>query len=271
MILYNNLIPISLTVTLEVVRFIQALFINWDSDMYHEESDTPAMARTSNLNEELGQVRYIFSDKTGTLTRNVMEFKGCTVGGKVYPPELLFEGRNELIENLVGEDPTSHDIRDFLILLSVCHTVIPDYTNGPDVIYHAASPDERALVYGARNLGYVFETRTPNYVDIKALGTMERYEILNVLEFTSTRKRMSVIVRAPDGKIRLYCKGADSVIYERLVGNATEEAEAIRKLTQDHLEEFATKGLRTLCCAVTDISPQAYEVGYSNRINFLYI
>lgn len=52
--------------------------------MYHADSDTPAMARTSNLNEELGQVKYIFSDKTGTLTRNVMEFKRCTVGKDVY-------------------------------------------------------------------------------------------------------------------------------------------------------------------------------------------
>lgn len=52
--------------------------------MYHKETDTPAMARTSNLNEELGQVKYVFSDKTGTLTRNVMEFKRCTVGYDIY-------------------------------------------------------------------------------------------------------------------------------------------------------------------------------------------
>lgn len=150
-------------------------------------------------------MRYIFSDKTGTLTRNIMEFKACTVGGKIYHPDSLFDGKNELIDNLLNKDPTAGDIRDFMILLSVCHTVIPDYTTG-DVIYHAASPDERALVSGARHLGYVFETRTPNYVVIKALDQEEKYEILNVLEFTSTRKRMSVIVRASDGKIRLYCK-----------------------------------------------------------------
>lgn len=83
-ILFNNLIPISLQVTLEVVRYIQATFINMDIEMYHAASDTPAMARTSNLNEELGMVKYIFSDKTGTLTRNVMEFKRCTIAGILY-------------------------------------------------------------------------------------------------------------------------------------------------------------------------------------------
>lgn len=55
-----------------------------DVQMYHAESDTPAMARTSNLNEELGQVKYIFSDKTGTLTRNIMEFKKLAVGAEIY-------------------------------------------------------------------------------------------------------------------------------------------------------------------------------------------
>lgn len=59
MILYNNLIPISLQVTLEMVRFIQATFINMDIDMYHTQTNTPAMARTSNLNEELGMVNII--------------------------------------------------------------------------------------------------------------------------------------------------------------------------------------------------------------------
>lgn len=84
MILFNNLIPISLQVTLEVVRFVQATFINMDIEMYHAETDTPAMARTSNLNEELGIVNYVFTDKTGTLTKNVMEFKRCSIGGKLY-------------------------------------------------------------------------------------------------------------------------------------------------------------------------------------------
>jgi phospholipid-transporting ATPase len=71
-ILYNNLIPISLYVSVEMVKFGQAYFINHDVEMYDPQSDTPALARTSNLNEELGQVQYIFSDKTGTISVKVM-------------------------------------------------------------------------------------------------------------------------------------------------------------------------------------------------------
>lgn len=109
---------------------------------------------------------------------------------------------------------------------------------------------------GASQFGFVFETRTPEYVIVNMLGTRERYEILNVLEFTSARKRMSVVVRCPDGKIKLYCKGADTVIFERL----GESHQQFRTVTLHHLENFATEGLRTLCLAVADISEEYYDV-----------
>ncbi|CAH0561274.1 unnamed protein product [Brassicogethes aeneus] len=255
LILYNNLIPISLQVTLEVVRFIQAIFINTDIEMYHAETDTPACARTSNLNEELGQVKYIFSDKTGTLTRNVMEFKRCAIGNEIYPITENVED-SLMVQHLREGHVNSSSIRDLLVLLSVCHTVIPEKSPDGEVIYHAASPDERALVYGASKYGYVFESRTPDYVEIDALGVKEKYKILSVLEFTSARKRMSVIVRDPQGKIRLFCKGADSIIYERL--ESASRAENGDILLQ-HLEGFATEGLRTLCCAVADLKEDRYN------------
>ncbi|KAI1238271.1 hypothetical protein IHE44_0012989 [Lamprotornis superbus] len=215
-ILFNNLIPISLLVTLEVVKFIQAYFINWDIDMHYEPTDTAAMARTSNLNEELGQVKYIFSDKTGTLTCNVMQFKKCTVAGIAYGQgpqngeEKTFSDVS-LLENLQNNHPTAPIICEFLTMMAVCHTAVPE-REGDKIIYQAASPDEGALVRAARNLRFVFTGRTPDSVIIESLGQEERYELLNVLEFTSTRKRMSVIVRTPSGKLRLYCKGAVSSI-----------------------------------------------------------
>lgn len=252
-ILYNNLIPISLQVTLELVRFLQAIFINFDVEMYHEESNTPAMARTSNLNEELGMVKYIFSDKTGTLTRNVMEFKRCSIARHIYAVEDLPE-QSSLVQNLQNGHVSAPIIEEFLTLLAVCHTVIPERNEDGRITYHAASPDERALVAGAMHFGYAFDTRTPSSVEVNALGQRRRYDILNVLEFTSTRKRMSVIVRNEAGEIKLYCKGADTVIYERLA----DSGQSFRDVTLRHLEDFATEGLRTLCCAFSTIPEDVY-------------
>lgn len=125
--------------------------------------------------------------------------------------------------------------------------------------------DERALVDGAKKFGYVFETRTPQNVEVMALERRERYEILNVIEFTSTRKRMSVIVRTPNGKIKIFCKGADSVIYERLAlgPGASNQPDTFHDATLQHLEAFASEGLRTLCFAVAEIPEARYEVGRS--------
>ncbi|XP_069495994.1 phospholipid-transporting ATPase IB isoform X2 [Ambystoma mexicanum] len=271
-ILYNNLIPISLLVTLEVVKFTQALFINWDRDMYYAETDTPAMARTSNLNEELGQVKYLFSDKTGTLTCNIMHFKKCSIAGITYGhfPELERERSSEdfsqlpstsescdfddptLLQNIESEHPSAVQIQEFLTLLAVCHTVVPE-RDGNTIIYQASSPDEGALVKGAKKLGYAFTGRTPRSVIIDALGKEKSYELLNVLEFSSNRKRMSVIVRTPAGNLRLYCKGADNVIFERLSKDSN-----YMDQTMSHLEQFATEGLRTLCIAYTDLSESTY-------------
>jgi phospholipid-transporting ATPase len=162
----------SLIVTMEFVRFFLASLINNDLDIYHEESDTPAVARMSSLVEELGQVDYIFSDKTGTLTRNVMEFKMCTIAGVAYAENVPDDKRIRIDEN--GKEVGYYDfnrllanrtmhstgpvIQEFLTLLAVCHTVIPEVNeeNPNEIIYQASSPDEAALVSGARTLGYKF-------------------------------------------------------------------------------------------------------------------
>ncbi|XP_065129826.2 phospholipid-transporting ATPase IA isoform X7 [Paramisgurnus dabryanus] len=255
-ILFNNLIPISLLVTLEVIKFIQAFFINWDTDMMYEPTNTPAMARTSNLNEELGQVKYIFSDKTGTLTCNVMQFKKCTIAGVAYGSQSTEEtGFNDpsLLENLQSNHPTASVIMEFMTMMAICHTAVPERSEDK-ITYQAASPDEGALVRAAQNLGFVFSGRTPDSVIVESLGGEEKYELLHVLEFTSDRKRMSVIMRTPSGKIRLYCKGADTAIYERLA-----DSSRYKDITLKHLEQFATEGLRTLCFAVVDISESSYQ------------
>ncbi len=181
-ILYNNLIPISLIVTMEVVKFQQAQLINSDLDMYYAKTDTPAICRTSSLVEELGQIEYVFSDKTGTLTCNEMEFRCCSIAGTAFSEEVddaKREGEDgktgwktfkELQKILEGDanpfEPSSSSqpqvdnreqevIREFLTLLAVCHTVIPENKDGK-MTYQASSPDEAALVSGAELLGFQF-------------------------------------------------------------------------------------------------------------------
>lgn len=272
-ILFSNLVPISLFVTVEIIKYYQAYMIGSDLDMYYEETDTPTGVRTSSLVEELGQIDYIFSDKTGTLTRNIMEFKSCSIGGKCYIAEIPEDGNAQLIDGIeIGYysfsdlydhlADTNHQqsaiINEFLTSLSTCHTVIPEVNQETGKIkYQAASPDEGALVEGAALLGYKFTIRRPKGVTINTRMTDadSEYELLNICEFNSTRKRMSAIFRCPDGVIRLFCKGADTVILERL---SQEEPQPFVDSTLRHLEDFAAEGLRTLCIASRIVSEEEY-------------
>ncbi|XVE91344.1 hypothetical protein REPUB_Repub01dG0001600 [Reevesia pubescens] len=301
LLLFSYFIPISLYVSIEIVKVLQTIFINQDIHMYYEEADKPAHALTSNLNEELGQVDTILSDKTGTLTCNSMEFIKCSVAGTAYGrgvteveramdrkkgSPLVHEKLNGLnhIEDSTDINPTikgfnfkderimngnwvnepcADVIQKFFRLLAICHTAIPEVDEDTGkVLYEAESPDEAAFVIAARELGFEFHKRTQTSISLHELDPVSGkrvdrlYKLLNVLEFDSSRKRMSVIVRDEEGKLLLLCKGADSVMFERLAKSSCDFEED----TREHMNEYADAGLRTLVLAYRELSENEYQV-----------
>ncbi|XP_037836468.1 phospholipid-transporting ATPase ID isoform X2 [Kryptolebias marmoratus] len=271
-IILNTVMPISLV---EVIRLGHSYFINWDRQMFCSQRNTAAEARTTTLNEELGQVEYIFSDKTGTLTQNIMSFNKCSINGQTYgegtdrmgtqPKRLDFTPFNsladpdfsfyddKLLELVKVGDPHA---QEFFRLLSLCHTVMSEEKSEGELVYKAQSPDEGALVTAARNFGFVFRSRTPGTITTTEMGRTVTYSLLAILDFNNIRKRMSVIVRNPEGRIRLYCKGADTVLLERLHPSNQE----LMAVTSDHLNEYGADGLRTLALAFRDLSEEEWEV-----------
>ncbi|XP_066538368.1 phospholipid-transporting ATPase ID [Hoplias malabaricus] len=275
-IILNTVVPISLYVSVEVIRLCHSYFINWDRRMFCNRSNTAAEARSTTLNEELGQVEYIFSDKTGTLTQNIMTFNKCSINGRNYGEVVNTPGAQHkraqpldfsswnplcdrdfrfydesLLEAVKMGDPTVHE---FFRLLSLCHTVMSEEKSEGELMYKAQSPDEGALVTAARNFGFVFRSRTPGTITTLELGKSVTYTLLSILDFNNIRKRMSVIVRTPEGRIRLYCKGADTVLFERLHSCNHH----LMNSTSDHLNEYAGDGLRTLALAYRDLSEEQW-------------
>ncbi|WCJ39486.1 ATPase E1-E2 type family protein / haloacid dehalogenase-like hydrolase family protein [Euphorbia peplus] len=325
LILYGYLIPISLYVSIEVVKVCQAKFIDEDLQMYDEETGNTANARTSNLNEELGQVDTILSDKTGTLTCNQMDFLKCSIAGTAYGTcssevELaaakqiamdyeeqegepntsrLSNMRNSWDNNgrvseieletvitskeekdqkqtlkgfsfqdsrlMLGnwlKEPKSDVLMLFFRILAICQSAVPEFNEETgNYTYEAESPDEGSFLVAAREFGFEFCKRTQSSVIIREKYAnsgqpVEReYTILNLLEFTSKRKRMSVIVKDEDGQLILMCKGADSIIFDRLSKNGRTYEESTTK----HLNEYGEAGLRTLALAYKKLEESEYS------------
>ncbi|KAH7163140.1 hypothetical protein B0J13DRAFT_30594 [Dactylonectria estremocensis] len=333
-IMFNNVIPLALYISLEIVKIGQLLMLNSDIDMYDEESDTPARCNTNTILENLGQVGYIFSDKTGTLTDNVMKFRKISVAGTVWLHEMDLEQKNtaeieaiklgdddssrtpsvfnneavtvvipeeqlESQNNMLLASPTrpsmsptrpsmspsrpsmspsrpsmgrrsssqwrstgrpdhvqpdvtttdmieyirlrpnsafSRKAKQYILAMALCHTCLPEYSEDGVLGFQASSPDELALVRAAQELGYLVINRTTQTITLRISSPEgreeeQKYQVLDVIEFSSARKRMSILVRYPDGRTAVICKGADSHILPRLKMStlAKQKATEVRK------------------------------------------
>ncbi|KAL1507386.1 hypothetical protein AB1Y20_008228 [Prymnesium parvum] len=294
-VLLNAFVSVSLMLSLYVCKSIQAWFMQQSLRMYHEDSDTPMKVRCMFLTDELGRISHVFSDKTGTLTQNIMQFRKCCIDGKAYGrghteiglarlarlgqtvseqslhPDSLREesAANSGNTNAVNfEDPTLHKAlkeddphgercRQFFLLLALCHTVVIEELDGAKKL-SASSPDEAALVAAAAFFGYEFAKRDNDqiYVTDVRNNKILTYTVLAVLEFSSARKRMSAILRDDNsGTIQILSKGADNVMLKML---ASGQEELVR-LTEATMKDHSNDGLRTLVLGKKDVDEDSYK------------
>ncbi|PIN02251.1 P-type ATPase [Handroanthus impetiginosus] len=284
-IVFQVMIPISLYISMELVRVGQAYFMIRDNRMLDESSNVRFQCRALNINEDLGQIKYVFSDKTGTLTENKMEFQCASIGGLDYSngkasnedgqkgyscqadwidlrPKMMVKVDSELLSlSKKNQTEEGRHVYNFFVALAACNTIVPltIETSDPAVIlieYQGESPDEQALVYAAATYGFMLIERTSGHIVIDIQGERQRFNVLGLHEFDSDRKRMSVILGCPDKTVKVFVKGADTSMF-RVIDKSLNSN--MVKATEAHLHSYSSEGLRTLVIGMRELSASEFE------------
>ncbi|BFU24125.1 phospholipid-transporting P-type ATPase, putative [Entamoeba histolytica HM-1:IMSS-B] len=245
--LSSYLIPIACAVCLEIAKTLQSLFMKWDSEFKYQtnEGEKGIVVRCTAMNDELGFIEYILTDKTGTLTENEMNFVECIIDGQTFKENQLGVACG-LIDNGIGtpknEQIDSNKILDFIYCMALCHnaTVVNEK-------YKSPSPDEEALLRAAEINGVKFTQRLQSSLKIKHPNE-EVVNILAVFPFSSERARSSVLVKIGE-RIVLFTKGADHVINGLCASGEFCD-----------VKPLAEQGLRTLVLCKREITKEFYEV-----------
>jgi magnesium-transporting ATPase (P-type) len=284
--IFNTLIPISIMITMEVVKGIQVIMLDKEPGL-RDRPDDKLKILSMKLQEDLGCIKYIFTDKTGTLTRNEMEFKACTIFTRLFDEEKALDQdihfkksifsrtfdiqnlcealRNEIPITIEGSPFPSMNIAilEYLLNIAINHNVLTEEDpETKEKTYTGSSPDEVVLVQAAKELGIEFIERVGKFTKVKVFDDIQTFEVLHRFEYSSTRMRSSIIVKDSSGSIKLYMKGADTIILKRVNEYSQQK---IFPQTKEHLEKFAKDGLRTLCFSMKILTEQElneWEIGY---------
>uniref|UniRef100_A0A8C7AHE7 Phospholipid-transporting ATPase n=1 Tax=Neovison vison TaxID=452646 RepID=A0A8C7AHE7_NEOVI len=277
LLLFSNIIPISLRVNLDMGKIVYSWVIRRDSKI------PGTVVRSSTIPEQLGRISYLLTDKTGTLTQNEMVFKRLHLGTVAYSLDSMDEVQSHIfsVYTQQSQDPPaqkgptlttkvrrtmSSRVHEAVKAIALCHNVTPVYeSNGVTDqaeaekqyedscrVYQASSPDEVALVQWTESVGLTLVGRDQSSMQLRTPGDqILNFTILQIFPFTYESKRMGVIVRDEStGEITFYMKGADVVMAGIVQYN-------------DWLEEecgnMAREGLRVLVVAKKSLAEEQYQ------------
>ena len=268
LLLFNNLVPISLIVTVEIAKYLQARTICADPRLVTVSATgaiVPAQVMTSALNESLGLVDCIVTDKTGTLTENKFTLRALSIGGRMYmndakTPTAKGWIASQLPAAKAASATGSNAVADALLCLALCNEVLSQRLADDTLEYQSSSPDDVALVLGAAQLGlHVLEREQPHVARLSFDGQIVLVDILAVYPFTHERRRSSVLVRFHGGRCVLFSKGADSLMLHSLRNvdaNGSMKQDSLEESTFRDLDRLACSGLRTLVLASREMTSE---------------
>ncbi|KAL4487095.1 hypothetical protein ABPG72_001547 [Tetrahymena utriculariae] len=267
-LLLNPFVPISLMVTLEIVKYLQGQLLSKDKNFVNSLSDELVEVNSSNLTDQLGQVKYILTDKTGTLTANIMKFKALSLNSVCY--EYNYEQdkhgilmSQKLIDLLKNAEENQIEY-EALMCMNLCHELLIEQQEGKR-LYLGTSPDEECIMDFCIQIGIYLESVDEHKVMTiydSINNTRLQFKLIALHEYRSDIRKMSVLVQNLSTKqYKIYQKGSMNTIFDC----CRQDQKNNMVLVEEHLNNFASNMLRTLCLSYRNLNENEITKFFDKR------